>query len=68
MLGMADHVHVEDASFVQFLDNVLWWNSNSRNEKGGLGVDDDVDELVEFALGVVIAVSYMSIDIAGSMW
>lgn len=40
---------------VELLDNVLGWYTNGGDEKTGLGIDNDVDELVELALGVVVA-------------
>jgi hypothetical protein len=56
VLGVADHVHVEDASAVETLDDVLWWDTDSGDEETGARVDDDVDQLVELTLGVVVAV------------
>jgi hypothetical protein len=40
---------------------VLWGNTNGGDKKGGFGVDDDVDEFIEFALGVVVAAICVSI-------
>jgi hypothetical protein len=40
---------------VKLLDNVFWGNTDGRDEKSGTRVDDDVDQLVELALGVVVA-------------
>jgi hypothetical protein len=57
VLGVADHVHVQDASLVQLLDDGLGGHPDGANEQLGAGVDDDVDELVQLALGVVVAVS-----------
>lgn len=56
VLGVSDHVHVKNAVLVEFLDDVLWWDTDGRDEKTGAGFDGDVDELVELALGVVVAV------------
>jgi hypothetical protein len=39
---------------------MLWRDTNCGDEKGGLGVDDDVDEVIEFALGVVVAANCVS--------
>ena len=52
---MADHIHVEDAGFVETLDDVLGGYADGGDEELGAGVDDDGDEFVEFAFGVVIA-------------
>ena len=32
VLGVADHVHVEDASFVEALDNMDWRNADGRDK------------------------------------
>ena len=56
VLGVADHVHVEDAGAVEALDNVLGGHTDGGDEEAGAGVDDDVDQLIELTLGVVVAV------------
>lgn len=55
MLDVANHVHVEDAGLVQAVDDVLGGDTDGGDEELGAGLDDDVDELVELALGVVVA-------------
>jgi hypothetical protein len=40
---------------VEFLDDMLGWYTDSADEELSARVDDDVDELIEFALGVVVA-------------
>ena len=55
VLWMANHVHVEDAVFVQLVDNILGRDTDSGDEEFGAGTDDDIDEFVEFALGVIVA-------------
>jgi hypothetical protein len=45
---------------VQLLDDVFRGDTDGRDEQLGTGLDDDVDQLIELALGVVIA--------ARSMW
>lgn len=55
VLGVADHVHAEDAGAVELLDDRLGGNTDSGDEELGAAVDDDVNELVELALGVVVA-------------
>jgi hypothetical protein len=52
---VADHVHVDDAVLVQLLNDVLRGDADGRDEELGAGLDDDVDQLVELALGVVVA-------------
>lgn len=54
VLHVADHVHVDDAGSVEAVYNGLGGDTDSRDEELGTGLDDDVDELVEFALGVVV--------------
>ena len=44
MLGVSDHIHVEDAVLVKLIHDFPWWHTNSRNEELATGVDDDVDE------------------------
>lgn len=55
VLGVADHVHVDDAVGVELVDDVLGGNTDGGDEELGTGLDDDVDELVELALGVIVA-------------
>ena len=55
MFWVADHVHVEDAGFVEAFDNMLGWNTDGGDEEFGAAVDDDADKFVKFAFGVVIA-------------
>jgi len=53
---VADHVHVQDAGLVQPLDDVLGGHADGGDKELGAAVDDDGDELVELAFGVVVAV------------
>lgn len=55
VLGVADHVHVEDAVLVELLDDVLGGDTDGGNEELGAGLDDDVNQLVKLALGVIVA-------------
>lgn len=55
VLGVADHVHVEDTGLVESLDDVLGGNTDGGNEELGTALDDDVDQLIELTLGVVVA-------------
>jgi hypothetical protein len=52
---VADHVHVEDAGLVELVDDGLGGHTDGADEQRGAGLDDDVGELTELALGVVIA-------------
>lgn len=56
VLDVADHVHVDDAVLVKFVDDLLGGDTDGRDEELGALRDDDVDELVELTLGVVVAV------------
>ena len=55
MLWVSDHVHVEDTVRVELVDNSLWWDTDGGNEKLSAGLDNNIDELVELALGVIVA-------------
>lgn len=55
VLGVANHVHVEDTSLVESVDNSLGWDTNGRHEEFGTALNDDFNELVQFTLGVVVA-------------
>lgn len=57
VLGMSNHVHIEDAMRVQLVDDLLWWDADGGDEELSAGVDDDVDQFAELALGVVVAAS-----------
>ena len=60
MLGVTDHVHVQDSGLVQTLHDTLRGHTHSRDEELGSAVDDDGDEFVELALGVVVAIKFVS--------
>lgn len=55
VLRVADHVHVQHACLMEFLYHGLGRDANSRDEKLRSALDDDVDQFVELALGVVVA-------------
>lgn len=55
VLGVPDHVHAEDTGTVELVDNGLGGNTNGRHEELSTALDDDIDELIELALGVIIA-------------
>lgn len=50
---MPDHVHVQDTVGVEFLDDVLRCDAHSGHEQFRAARDDDVDQCVEVAFGVV---------------
>lgn len=56
VLGVADHVHAEDASTVELIDDSLGGDTDSGDEKASLFLDDNINELTELALGVVVAI------------
>lgn len=56
VLDVANHVHVQDAGLVQLLDDVLGRHADGADEQLDVALDDDVDEAIELALGVVIAI------------
>lgn len=55
VLGVADHVHVEDSVLVQAVNDVLGRHTDGRDEKLGALGNDDVNQLIELALGVIVA-------------
>lgn len=55
VLGMSDHVHVENAMLVELVDDGLGWHTDGRDEQLCARLDDDIDELTELALCVVVA-------------
>jgi hypothetical protein len=65
MLWVSDHVHVENASLVQTLNNLFGRDAHGRDKKFSTTVNDDADQLVEFAFGVVITRSKSASDDGG---
>ena len=59
VFGVPDHVHVENAGFMEALDDVNWGDADSGYEQLGAGVDDDGDEIVKFAFCVVVATGFI---------
>lgn len=55
VLGVADHVHVDNAIGMKLIDNSLGGDTDGGDEKLSAGLDNNVDELAKLALGVVIA-------------
>lgn len=54
VLDVADHVHVQDTGLLQLLDDMSGGDTDGGDEQLGAGLDDNVDELIELALGVVV--------------
>jgi hypothetical protein len=54
VLGVADHVDDGDAGGVELLNGVLGGHADGAHEKSSFLLDDDVDELVKVATGVVV--------------
>src|SRR4051812_45087236 len=55
VLRVTDHIHVQNAGFVKFLDDRFRGHANRRDEKLGSGVDYDVNEFIELSFCVVVA-------------
>ena len=55
VLGVTDHVHVEDSVAVEAVDNGSGRNTDSRDKELSAALNDDVDKLVQLSLGVVVA-------------
>lgn len=47
-------IHTNDSSFMQPVHHFLGWNPDRAYEKLGSFFDDDTDELVQIALGIII--------------
>lgn len=57
VLGVSDHVHVQNTGLVELLDYVLGGHTDGGNEELCARLNDDIDELVQLALCVVVAVA-----------
>jgi len=76
VLGVADHVHVGDAVGVKLIYDGLRGDADGGDEKFCTRLDDDVDELVQLAFGVVVVGGtraltdfwYEKIDTKGRIW
>lgn len=53
MFRMPNHVHVQDTVGVKFFDNMFRGDSDGRNKKFRATGDDDVDQRVQVAFGIV---------------
>lgn len=56
---VADHVGVEDAGFVEFLDDGFGGDADGTDEDFGATFDNDIDELVQLALCVINLVTIL---------
>lgn len=52
--ALTNHVHARDPGLVQLVNDLLGGHADSADEKGGLLVDDDVDQLGKGAVRVVL--------------
>jgi len=43
VLGVADHVHVEDAVLVELVNDGFGWDPDSGDEEFGARIDNDID-------------------------
>lgn len=55
VLGVTDHVHVKDTVAVEAVDNRAGRHTDSRDEELRTTLDDNVDQFIELALGVIVA-------------
>ena len=55
VLDVANHVHVGNTSLVELVDDGLGGDTDGRDKQLGAGLDNNVDELIELALGVIVA-------------
>lgn len=55
VLGVTNHVHVEDAGLVELLNDGLRGDTDGADEELSTALDDDVDEFIKLAFGVVVA-------------
>lgn len=61
MLWVSDHVHVKDTVLVELVNDSLWWDTDGGDEELGTRLNNNIDELVELALGVIVADKRVSI-------
>lgn len=55
VLGVSDHIHVEHAVLVELLHDSTGRNTDSADEEPGAAFNDDINKLVEFSVGVIMA-------------
>jgi hypothetical protein len=54
MLGVADHVHIQDSSGMKAVDNCFWSHTNRRDKQFGAAFDDYVYKIIQLSLGVIV--------------
>lgn len=54
MLRMADHIHVENPSFVKTLDDMLWWNTDCAYKQLRSGLNEDINQPIKSSFGIII--------------
>lgn len=57
VLGVTDHVHGEYTGFVKSVNDGLGRDTDSRHKEFGTALDNDVNKLIELALGVIVAIA-----------
>lgn len=55
MLWMPDHVHVENARFMDSFNDMLWGYTDSGDKQLGSTFNYYVDKFIKFAFGVIVA-------------
>jgi hypothetical protein len=53
VFGVANHIHNEDAGFMELIDGPLWGNADGGDEEGGTLFDNDLDQFRKLPLGVI---------------
>lgn len=53
MLGMTDHVHIQDAILVEFVDDVLWSHTYGGHKQFSTSRNDDINQLVQRSFGII---------------
>jgi hypothetical protein len=56
VLGVSDHVHVQDTGGVEPVHDVLWWDTDGRDKELCAALDGNINELVKLSFGVIVAV------------
>jgi hypothetical protein len=56
VLGVSDHVHVEDAVLVKLLHDGARRNTDSADKQSGATFNNDINERIELSVGVIMAV------------
>lgn len=54
VLGVSNHVHDRNTCLVESFDNFNGRNTDGADEERGLFLDDNIDECVQVAFGVIV--------------